>query len=102
MEGVEGDADGKNDVERGRVYGNVEPRRDLGKAGDCEIEILEEAEEGKVNSDGNDQEEFAAARISGGEHAEAGKVADRGGEGHEGAEPDGDDDKRIRADLLKE
>jgi hypothetical protein len=86
VEGVEGDADGKNDVERGRVDGNVEPRRDLGKARDGEIEIFEEAEEKKIYGDGEDQEEFAATRVSGTEHAEAGKVADRGGESHEGAE----------------
>ena len=86
VEGIKGNADGKNDVERGRVDGNVEPRRDLGEAGDCEVEIFEEAEEEKVNGDGNDQEEFASAGVSGAEHAEAGKIADRGGEGHERAE----------------
>jgi len=86
VEGVEGDADGKNDIDGGRVNGSVEPRGKLGKAGDGEIEIFEEAEEEEVDGDGNDEEEFAAARCGGAEHAEAGEVTDGSGKGHEGAE----------------
>ena len=58
----------------------------MGEAGDCEIEIFEEAEEEEVDSNGNDEEEFALVRRGGAEHSVAGEVTDGGGEGHEGAE----------------
>ena len=86
VKGVERNPNGKNDIQRGRVNGHMEPRREFSKAGYREIEILEEAEQKKVDGDGNDQEKLAAARIGGAEHAEAGKVADRRRESHESAE----------------
>ncbi len=86
VKGVERNAHGKNDIQRGRVNGYVQPRGEVSKAGDREIEVLEETEQEKINRDGDDQEEFAATRISSAEHAEAGKVTDRRREGHEGAE----------------
>lgn len=64
----------------------MQPCREFSKAGDREIEVLEEAEEKKVDSDGDNQEEFATARIGGAEHAKTCKVADRGRESHESAE----------------
>jgi len=86
VKSVERNADRKNDVQGRGVNGHVKPRGELGKAGDREIEILEKAEQEKIDGDRNDQEQLAAARIGGTEHAKACKVADRGGEGHEGAE----------------
>src|SRR4029077_3884135 len=83
---VERNAHGKNNMQRGRVNGHVKPRGELGKAGDREIEVLEQAEQKKIDGDGNDQEQFLTSRIGGAEHAEACKVADRGRKGHERAE----------------
>jgi len=64
----------------------VKPPGELRKAGDCEIKVFEEAEEDKIDSYGDDQEEFAAAWIGRAKHGKASKVADRSGEGHESAE----------------
>src|SRR5580704_16089047 len=54
MKGVEGNAHGKNDIQRRRMDRDVEPSRDLCETGDREIEILEKTEEDKVDSDRDD------------------------------------------------
>src|SRR5580700_8121389 len=83
---IERNAHGKNNIQRGRVNGQVKPRGELGKAGDGEIKILEKAEQKKIDGDGNDQQQFLTSRIRGAQHAKACKVADRSRKGHERAE----------------
>jgi hypothetical protein len=47
----------------------MQPRREIGDTGDCEIEIFEKTEEEKIDGHGNDQEKLASAGIGGAAHS---------------------------------
>ena len=83
LEGVEGDADGQDDLQGGGVHGDAEAVPGGDPVLDEEVGVLEVAEDAKVDGEGNPQPAFLALPVIGLFDADADEVVDEGGEGDE-------------------
>jgi hypothetical protein len=61
LEGVKRDADGQDDVQRGRAQGNRDEREQLRNRAGEEVEVLEEKQQQKWNRDGDGENPLARA-----------------------------------------
>ena len=83
LEGVEGDADGQDDLQGGGVHGDAEGVPGGDPVLDEEVGVLEVAEDAEVDGEGNPEPTFLALPVIGLFDADADEVVDEGGEGDE-------------------
>ena len=83
LEGVEGDADGQDDLQGGGVHGDAEAVPGGDPVLDEEVGVLEVAKDAKVDGERNPETTLLALPVIGLFDADADEVVDEGGEGDE-------------------
>ena len=83
LEGVEGDADGQDDLQGGGVHGDAEAVPGGDPVLDKEVGVLEVAEDAEVDGEGDPEPPFLARLVGRFFNADADEKVDDGGEGDE-------------------
>ena len=83
LEGVEGDADGQDDLQGGGVHGDAEGVPRGNPVLDEEVGVLEVAEDAEVDGEGDPQPPFLPRLVGRFFNADADEKVDDGGEGDE-------------------